>query len=125
MNNQTKVVLGAIASVFGLSLLVRFAVLSQAGLSGMWIFYLGLPFGGIVTVVLLLLRLGVLDFGERSSATVQRWQHNTTALVSQPSYRPQSAPTSRRLQELEDLHTGGAISDTEYSERRAQIIADL
>jgi hypothetical protein len=119
MNNQTKVVLGAIAAVFGLSLLVRFAVLSQAGLSGMWIFYLGLPFGGVVTVLLLLLRLGVLDFGERPSAAVQRWQHNTTAPVSQP------APTSRRLQELEDLHTGGAISDTEYSERRARIIADL
>jgi hypothetical protein len=64
--------------VFGLSLLVRFVVLSQAGVSGLWIFYLGLPFGGIITVLLLLLRLGVLDFGERPSAT---------ALISDPVNR--------------------------------------
>lgn len=119
MNNQTKVVLGAIGAVFALSLLVRFVVLSEAGVSGMWIFYLGLPFGGVLTVLLLLLRLGVLNFGERPSATVQHW---TAPQAPQPSYHP---PTSRRLQELEDLRTSGTISDTEYAEKRARIISSI
>jgi hypothetical protein len=121
MNNQTKVVLGAIAAVFGISLIARFVVLSQAGLSGMWIFYLGLPIGGVVTVLLLLLRLGVLNFGESHSGTVQHWQQSATA----PPPRPWAAPTSQRLQELEELHSSGAISDVEYGERRARIIADI
>lgn len=125
MNNQTKVVLGAIAAVFTISLVLRFVVLSQAGVSGMWILYLGLPFGGIVTALLLLLRLGLLNFGERPSNTVQHWQHNTIAQAPQPSSPPPAAPTSQRLQELEDLRTNGAISDPEYAARRAWIIAGI
>lgn len=74
MNNQTKVVLGAIGALFAISFVLRFVVLSQAGVSGMWIFYLGLPIGGTVAVLLLLLRLGLLNFGERPNATVQHWQ---------------------------------------------------
>ncbi len=120
MNNQTKVVLGAIAAVFGLSLLVRFAVLSQAGRSGMWIFYFSLPFGGIVTVLLLLLRLGVLKSGESSRPAVQHWQYNAA-----PAPRPWAAPTSQRLQELEDLRTSGAISDSEYAAKRARVISGI
>lgn len=121
MNNNSRIVLSAVAALFAISLIVRFVVLSQAGVSGMWIFYLGLLFGGIVAVLLLLLRLGLLNFGESARTTVQHWQPSATA----PAARPWAAPTSQRLQELEDLRTGGAISDTEYGERRARIIADI
>jgi hypothetical protein len=91
----------------------------------MWIFYLGLPIGGIVAVLLFLLRLGLLNFGESPSATVQHWQPNTTAQVPQPATRPFAAPTSQRLQELEDLRTSGAVSDTEYAAKRARIISGI
>ena len=121
MNNNTKVALGAIAAVFTLSFVVRFIVLSQAGLSGMWIFYLGLPFGGVVAVLFLLLRLGLLNLGERSSTTVEHWQHHAAV----PAVRPWAAPTSQRLQELEDLRSSGAISDTEYAAKRARIISGI
>ncbi len=68
MNNHSKVMLGAIAGLLALSLVVRFVVLSQAGVAGGWIFYLGLPIGGSVALVLLLLRLGLLNFGESLTA---------------------------------------------------------
>jgi hypothetical protein len=125
MNNNSKVVLGAIAALFAISLIFRFVVLSQAGVSGTWIFYLGLPIGGIVAVLVLLLRLGLLNFGERPSATVQHWQYNTTAQVPQPSSSPPAAPASQRLEELEALLTSGAISDTEYAAKRARIISAI
>lgn len=115
MNNQTKVVLGAIAAAFAVSLIIRFVVLSQAGVPGMWIYYLGLPFGGIVTVLLLLLRLGLLNFGERPTAIAHHWP--------QPS--PPPPPASQRLEELEALLGRGAISDVEYAEKRARIIAGI
>lgn len=117
MNNNSKVVLGAIGALFAVSLIIRFVVLSQAGIPGTWIFYLGLPIGGIVAVLVLvlLLRLGLLNFGETSSATVQHWRHNTAAQV----------PTSQRLEELESLLTNGAISNTEYAEKRARIISGI
>jgi hypothetical protein len=114
MNNNAKVVLGAIAGLLALSLVVRFVVLSQAGVAGGWIFYLGLPIGGIVAVILLLLRLGLLTFGERS-----------TAGRPPPQAAPLAAPTSQRLSELEALRTSGAISDTEYAAKRARIISGI
>ena len=43
-----------------------------------------------------------------------------------PAPVPGSTPTvSQRLQELETLHATGAITDTEYNAKRAEIIADL
>ena len=81
---------------------------------------LGLPIGGIVALLLLLMRLGLLNFGERSGATVQHWQPNTAVQGPAPV-----SPPSQRLQELEALRTSGAISDTEYAERRAGIISGI
>ena len=69
--------------------------------------------------------LGLLNFGERSSATVQHWQPNTAVQGPQPVSPPSAVPRSQRLQELEALRTSGAISDTEYAERRAGIIAGI
>ncbi len=125
MNNTTKVVLGAIGALFAVSLLLRFVLLSQVGLAGGWIFYLGLPIGGIVALLLLLLRLGLLNFGETSSATVQHWQHNAAVPGPAPVSPPSAAPVSSRLQELETLRTNGAISDTEYAAKRAGIISGI
>ena len=84
MNNRTKVVLGATVALLVFWILLRVVVLSQAGVSGVGVFYFALPIGGVVAILLLLLRLGLLNFGERPSATVQHWQHNTAARGHQP-----------------------------------------
>lgn len=120
MNNRTKVILGAIVALFAISLVFRFVVLSQVGVAGGWIFYLGLPIGGIIALLVLLLRLGLLNFGESPSATVQHWQHNTAGQAPAPASPPPAA--SQRLDELETLRTNGIISDIEYAAERARII---
>src|SRR5262249_5737255 len=103
MNNRTKVIVGAIVALFALSFVIRFVLLSQAGFAGYWIFYLGLPIGGLVSLLFVLLRLGMLNFGEGPSATVRHWQQNTAAqaLASPP------AVASQRLDELEALRANG------------------
>ena len=120
MNNRTKVILGAIVALFAISIVLRFVVLSQVGVAGGWIFYLGLPIGGIIALLVLLLRLGLLNFGENPSATIQHWQHNTAGQAPAPASPPSAA--SQRLDELETLRTNGIISDTEYAAERARII---
>ena len=120
MNNRTKVILGAIVALFAIPLVFRFVVLSQVGVAGGWIFYLGLPIGGIIALLVLLRRLGLLNFGENPSATVQHWQHNTAGQAPAPASPPPAA--SQRLDELETLRTNGIISDTEYAAERARII---
>jgi hypothetical protein len=45
--------------------------------------------------------------------------------VPQPSSPPSAAPASQRLEELEALLAGGAISDIEYAEKRALIISAI
>jgi hypothetical protein len=121
MNTRTKVIVGAIVALFAISLVFRLVVLSQVGVAGGWIFYLGLPIGGIVALLLLLLRLGLLNFGESPSATVQHWQNNTAEQAPAPA-PPLSAAASLRLDELEVLRTKGVISDSEYAAKRARII---
>lgn len=123
MNYRTKVILGAIVALFAISLVFRFVVLSQVGVAGGWIFYLGLPIGGIVALLVLLLRLGLLNFGESPSATVQHWQHNTAGQAPAPASPPPAA--SQRLDELETLRTNGIISDTVYAAERARIISAI
>jgi hypothetical protein len=123
MNNRTKVILGAIVALFAISLVFRFVVLSQVGVAGGWIFYLGLPIGGIIALLVLLLRLGLLNFGESPSATVQHWQHNTAGQAPAPASPPPAA--SQRLDELETLRTNRIISDTEYAAERARIISGI
>jgi hypothetical protein len=123
MNNRTKVILGAIVALFAISLVFRFVVLSQVGVAGGWIFYLGLPIGGIIALLVLLLRLGLLNFGESPSATVQHWQHNTAGQAPAPASPPPAA--SQRLDELETLRTNRIISETEYAAERARIISGI
>jgi hypothetical protein len=120
MNTRTKVIVGAIVALFAISLVLRFVVLSRVGVAGGWVFYLSLPIGGIVALLLLLLRLGPLNFGKSPSATVQHWQHNTAGQAPPPASPPPAA--SQRLEELETLHNHGILSDTDYAAERARII---
>jgi hypothetical protein len=120
MSTRTKVILGAIVALFAISLVSRFVVLGQFGMAGGWIFYLGLPIGGVVALLLLLLRLGLLNFGESPSATVQHWQHDAAGQAPAPVSPPPA--TSQRLEELETLHNHGILSDTDYAAERAKII---
>ncbi|MGH3675747.1 MAG: SHOCT domain-containing protein [Mycobacterium sp.] len=48
-----------------------------------------------------------------------------SAPVPNPSVAPPEPSTSQRLQELETLRATGAISEEEYTTKRAQILADL
>jgi hypothetical protein len=124
MRNNNKViaiVLGAVAALFALSFVVRFVLLSQYGFSGGWMFF-ALPFGGI-GVLVLVLRLGLLNFGDRPGSTVQAWQHNIG--VPAPPVAPSPPAVSQRLQELEGMRASGAISDAEYTAKRQQIISTL
>jgi hypothetical protein len=125
MNNRTKVVLGATVGLVAIWMILRVVMLSQAGVSGAGIFYLGLPIGGIVALLLLLMRLGLLNFGERSSATVQHWQGNPAVQGPQSASPPSEAPKWQRLRELEALRSSGAISDTEYVEKRERLISSI
>ena len=123
-NNKPVLILaGAIAAIFVISLVIRFVALSELGLPGGWTLYFGLPVGGI-GLLILLLRLGLLNFGQEPSATMRAFQHD--AVVHAPAARPPTvAPTTKRLQEIENLRASGAISDDQYTAERARIIASL
>ncbi|WP_428342585.1 hypothetical protein [Mycobacterium sp.] len=113
MNNNNKpviIVAAAIAALFAVSFVVRFAALTEMGLPGSWMLFLCLPAGGIGLLVVLL-RLGMLNgFSQNFSA-----------------FTPASpAPTkSQRLQEIENLRANGALSDDEYTAERSRIISSI
>lgn len=124
MNNKViAIVLGAVAALFALTLVARFVLLSQYGFSGGWIFF-GLPFGGIGLLVLLL-RLGLLNSGNTSRPTAVPWHHTIGVPAPPPAYPPSAGTVPQRLQELENLRAAGAISDTEYTAKRQQIITQI
>ena len=66
MNNKViAIALGAVAALFALSLVTRFVLLSQYGVSGVWIFF-ALPFGGIgVLVNIIVVYIAIQIRGER------------------------------------------------------------
>ena len=121
MNNKTiAIALGSVAALFALSLVARFVLFSEYGPSGGWMF-VGLPFGGI-GIVVLLLRLGVFNSGQRFGTTMAPWQHHVGMPFAPPA---PSASASARLQELEYLLTSGAISHAEYTAKRQQIMSGM
>ena len=123
-NNKPVLILaGAIAAIFVISLVIRFVALSELGLPGGWTLYFGLPVGGI-GLLILLLRLGLLNFGQEPSATMRVFQHDA-GMHAPAKPAPTVAPTTQRLQEIENLRASGAISDDEYTAERARIIASL
>ena len=123
-NNKPVVILGgSIAALFVISLVIRFVALSELGIPGGWMLYFGLPVGGI-GLLILLLRLGLLNFGQGPTATIRPVAH--PGVVHAPwTPAPTVAPTTRRLQEIENLRASGAISDDQYTAERARIIASL
>jgi len=86
--------------------------------------YFGLPMGGVGLVVLLL-RLGLFNFGERSVRPMQPWHHNIGYQTPPAAPPVPGASVSQRLQQLDGMHASGAISDSEYSAKRQQIIAGI
>jgi len=122
-NKPVFILAGAIAALFVISLVIRFVALSELGLPGGWALYFGLPVGGI-GLLILLLRLGLLNFGQEPSATMRAFQHD--AVTHAPATRPPTvAPTTQRLQEIETLRASGVLSDDQYTAERARIIASL
>jgi hypothetical protein len=123
-NNKPALILaGAIAALFVITFVIRFVALSELGLPGGWTLYFGLPVGGI-GLLILLLRLGLLNFGQEPSATMRAFQHD--AAMHAPVTRPPTvAPTTQRLQEIENLRASGVLSDDQYAAERARIIASL
>jgi hypothetical protein len=122
-NKPVAILAGAIAALFVISLVIRFVALSELGLPGGWTLYFGLPVGGI-GLLILLLRLGLLNVGQASTATIRPVAHDGV-LPAPWTPTPTEAPTTRRLQEIENLRASGAISDDEYTAERARIIASL
>jgi hypothetical protein len=123
-NNKPALILaGVIVALFVISLVIRFVALSELGMPGGWTLYFGLPVGGI-GLLILLLRLGLLNFGQEPSATMRAFQHD--AVMHAPATRPPTvAPTTQRLQEIENLRASGVLSDDQYTAERARIIASL
>jgi hypothetical protein len=122
-NKVIAIALGSIAALFALSLVARLVLFSGYGLYGGWMF-VGLPFGGIAIVVLLL-RLGVFNSGQRSDSTMVPWQHHIGMQRAPFAPPAQVASASMRLQELEQLLTSGAISHAEYTSKRQQIMSTM
>ncbi|OBH20498.1 SHOCT domain-containing protein [Mycobacterium sp. E3247] len=118
---KTKVVVLLAGGLLALVLLTRYFALSRAGMPLEWMLYLGLPITG--AGVLFALRL--IDLGADWTTKGGTVQHH-----GGPHARPAGLPLSEpalydRLMQLEDLHARGAISDTEYSAQRLQIIANM
>jgi hypothetical protein len=99
---KTKAVVLLSGGLVALLLISRYFAMSRAGMPLGWLLYLGLPI--TAAGVLFALRL--------------------TSLSSGWSTKAESSALSERLKELGELHARGAISDTEYSAQRLQIISN-
>jgi hypothetical protein len=98
-NKVIALVVGGVVALFALWMVVRIFIVSQYGFGASPIFYLGLPIGAIVTIVLLLLRLGLLNFGDRPGGhpwqrpggwqtPPQPWQQPGAQVPPQPWQQP-------------------------------------
>jgi hypothetical protein len=121
-NKVVPIVVGAVAALLVLSLVMRFVLLSTYGVSGSWM-YVGLPIGG-VGIVVLLLRLGLVNFGDRSGGAIHPW-YPGGQVHTPPAPMVPSAPISQRLQELDGMYASGVISDAEYAAKRQQLITGM
>lgn len=107
---KSKVAVLIAGGMVALMLLSRYFVLRRAGMPLEWLLYLGLP----ITAAGVLFALGLVNMGKGWSTK--------TDLPGRSRERPRMS-LSARLKELEELHTQGVISASEYSARRLQIIA--
>jgi hypothetical protein len=124
MNNNKVVTIavGAVAALLVLSVLMRFVLMSMYGVSGSWM-YFGLPIGGI-GIVVLLLRLGLLNFGDRSGGAIHTW-YPGGQVHTPPAPMVPSAPIAQRLRQLDGMRAGGVISEAEYAAKRQQLISGI
>jgi hypothetical protein len=104
---KTKAAVLLSGAIVALVLVSRYFALSRAGMPLGWLLYFGLPI--TATGVLFALRLINLGAGWRTAVD---------------NSKPEEL-VSERLRQLEELHTRGAISDTEYSAQRWQIISTM
>lgn len=113
---KTKAAVLISGAIVALLLVSRYFALSRTGMPLGWLLYFGLPI--TATGVLFAWRLINLGAGWRST-------------VDDPEPRRRLRPVapaevvSERLRQLEALHARGAISDTEYSAQRLQIISTM
>lgn len=115
---KSKVVVLATGGMVALMLLSRYFVLRRSGMPLEWMLYLGLP----ITAAGVLFALALINLGSGWTTKIEVPRCNGT--IQARPLTPASGPSlSQRLKELEDLHTQGAITDTEYSARRLQIIS--
>ena len=106
-NNKPVLILaGAIVALFAISLVIRFVALSELGLPGGWTLYFGLPVGGI-GLLILLLRLGLLNFGQELERNDASPFSTTLSCTPRGRRAPTVAPTTQRLQEIENLRASG------------------
>ncbi|OBG79474.1 SHOCT domain-containing protein [Mycobacterium sp. E3305] len=119
---KSKVVVLLAGGMLALVLLTRYFALSRAGVPLGWMIYLGLPITG--AGVLFALRL--IDLGAGWTTKGGSMPHTGGVHAAHPAAvaRPEP-PLHDRLKQLEDLHARGAITDTEYSAQRLQIIANM
>jgi hypothetical protein len=118
---KTKVVVLLSGALIALLLLSRYFALSRAGMPLGWMLYLGLP----ITAAGVLFALRLINLGAGWGTKIDHLQHTTGAPPRRPLSLSQPAVSvSERLKELQALHANGAISDTEYSARRLQIISE-
>ena len=119
---KTKVVVLLPGALIALLLLSRYFALSRAGMPLGWMLYLGLP----ITAAGVLFALRLINLSAGWGTKIDHLQHTTgtpphpALSLSQPAVH-----VSGRLKELQALHADGAISDTEYSARRLQIISEM
>jgi hypothetical protein len=114
---RAKAVVVVTGGMIALLLLARYVALSRAGLPLGWMLYLGLP----ITASGVLFALRLINLGAGWSPRTDRpWNG-----IGAPARSLTGPSVAQRLQELEDLHARGAISDTEYSARRHDFISAL
>jgi len=104
---KIKAVVVSIGGMVALLLLLHYLALSRSGLPLEWILYLGLP----TTAVGVLFALRLIQLGEG-------WGHGADASDNR------GPAVAEQLRHLTILHGTGTISDTEYTARRLDIIAD-
>lgn len=115
---KSKVVVLATGGMVALMLLSRYFVLRRSGMPLEWMLYLGLP----ITAAGVLFALALINLG--SGWTTKVDVPRCSGTLRAPPFDPAVGPSlSQRLKELEELHARGAITDTEYSARRLQIIS--
>jgi hypothetical protein len=122
---KTKAVVLLSGGTVALLLLSRYFALSRTGMPLGWLLYLGLP----ITAAGVLFALRLINLGAGWSAKVGDSKHGSGVRARPLALPPPggSVPdtVSERFRALEELHARGAISDTECSARRLQIISSM